>query len=74
MLKLFWVIVFLVGVLWYKNTRYAIKQYFANRSYTLFTVYMGFLIGLGYLVILLTNRTMLLVQASQDVLNVSQNL
>lgn len=70
MLKWYWIVAVMVGVLWYRNTRYAIKQYFANRSYTLFTVYMVLLIGLGYLIIHVTTRTMELAQASQDVLNI----
>ena len=70
MLKWYWAVIALVGVLWFKNTRYAVRQYLANRQKLLFTVYMVFLVTLGYLIIHVTTRMMLLVQASQDVLNV----
>jgi hypothetical protein len=69
MLKWYWVIAALVGLLWYRNTRYAIKQYLANRNYVLFTFYMVLLIGLGYLLVNITAHVMTLVQASQEVLN-----
>ena len=68
MLKWYWVIAALVGLLWYRNTRYAIQQYLANRNKVLFTTYMVFLIGLGYMLVHITARLMTLVQASQDLL------
>jgi hypothetical protein len=68
MLKFFWLVPVLVGVLWFKNTRYAIKQYLADRNYALFAFYMGLLLGLGYLLVYMTNQVMTLTQSSQDVL------
>jgi hypothetical protein len=68
MLKCYWIVAALVGLLWYKNTRYAIKQYLANRHKLIFTLYMSLLGGLGYLIIHVTTRVMTLAQASRDVL------
>ena len=69
MLKWYWVVAVLVGVLWFKNTRYALKQYLANRQKMIFTIYMAFLLILGFLIVHVTSRVMSLVQASQDVID-----
>jgi hypothetical protein len=65
----FWVIVVLVGVLWYRNTRYAIKQYLSNRNFVLFVLYMSLLIGLGFLLVHVTTRLLTIAQASQEILS-----
>jgi hypothetical protein len=74
MLKVFWIVIALIAVIGYKNTRYAIKQYFANRNYTLFTVYMALLLGLAFLLVHVTTRVIDLAQSSADMLHTSQNL
>ena len=68
MLKWYLIVTALVGILWYKNTRYAVKQYLANRQFLLFAMYMSLLLGLGYLLVHVTTRIVGLAQASQDVL------
>jgi hypothetical protein len=56
-----------VGFLWYKNTRYALKQYLANRQFMIFALYMSLLLGLGYLLLHVTGRVMTLAESSKDV-------
>lgn len=67
MLILFWVIVALVGVLLFRNTRYAMRQYLASRNRALFTIYMIFLLGLGSLLMHITARLMDFVQTARDI-------
>jgi hypothetical protein len=68
MLVTFWVIVAMVGFLWFPNTRYAIRQYWANRNRALFTFYMILLVILGYLLVTLTTHLIAFSQASQEIL------
>lgn len=69
MLTTFWVIIGMVALLWIPNTRYAVRQYLADRNKLLFTVYMGLLIILGYMVVSLTTHIIDFARASQDVIN-----
>ena len=69
MLITFWVVVVMVALLWIPNTRYAVRQYLANRNKLLFTVYMVLLIGLGFMLISITTHVLTLAQASQEILN-----
>ena len=69
MIITFWIVVALVGLLLIPNARYAFRQYWANRNRALFTIYMAFLIALGYLVVMLCTRFLAFAQTSQEMLN-----
>ena len=65
----YWVIIGLVGILWFRNIRYSIRHYLSERNFVYFMASMVLLLGLGYLLVHETTRFMSVVQASQEVLN-----
>ena len=69
MLIWYWVIIGLVGILWFRNIRYSIREYLSERHYVFFTMSMVLLLGLGFLLVHETMRFMTIVQAGQDVIN-----
>lgn len=52
----FWVVTALVAVLLSRNARYAVREYLAKRNRVIFSVYVTFLLILGYLLIHVTSR------------------
>jgi hypothetical protein len=69
MLKWFWIITAMVGVLWYMNTRYAIQEYLASRNKALLITFLVFLTGLGYFAVHVTARLLTLAMASQEIVS-----
>lgn len=65
MLICYCVIAALVVALVFKNTRYAIRQYFADRNRAILTVYLSFLMLLGYLILHMSYRLIDAIQKSE---------
>ena len=66
MLKYFWVIVVLIGVLLFKNARDVVVQYSIDKNKAKILVYMGPLLLLGYILFHLSVQVFNFVEASQD--------
>ena len=66
MLYLFWVIAFLLAALFFTDVRYGIRGYLSHRDWPVLTVYLGFLLVLGFLVIHLTLRLIGFIQLAQE--------
>ena len=62
----FWLIVALVAVLMFKNARYALGRYLADRSRSILSVYLLFLGVFAYLVLHLTFRVIDFVQTARE--------
>lgn len=58
MLWIFWAVAALVIVFISQNVRYALRQYWANHERAVFTMYLGFLLLFGYLVMHLTTHVL----------------
>ena len=67
MLWIFGIIALLVAVLLVPNALYAFRRFLSNRNLVWFSVYMSFLILLGYLMIHITSRTADLVIKAKEV-------
>ncbi len=67
MLWIFGIVVVLVALLVVPNALYAFRQFLANRDLLWVTVYFGFLLLLGYLLLHMTTRTVELVQTAKEV-------
>ncbi len=66
MFILFWVVVGLTGILLFKNSRYALREYMADSKRLMLIMYFVFLFILAYMVIHITSRLMNLVQQSRE--------
>ena len=75
MLWLFWVIAALVAIFVSSNVRYAVRRYWANNERAVFTLYLGFLILFGGLVMHLTTHVLAFTQDARqsDLVNIGNN-